>query len=182
LKYVSDGQHLIGHFGSYGADVRSLLYERLPAIMESAHAPSLLLLGEGSDRFRVALLRRHPSWAPRVHAGGYLPAADLGAHIAACDLFVQPYPDGITSRRTSAMACLSRARPIVTTSGRLTEPLWAESGAVAIADVADSTAFASAALALLADDEARVALGACGEHVYDERFSVTQIVNTLRAA
>ena len=61
-----------------------------------------------------------------MHAAGYLSPAELSAHIAACDLFVQPYPDGITSRRTSAMACLSRARPVVTTTGHLTEPLWAE--------------------------------------------------------
>jgi len=89
-----------------------------------------LLLGAGSERFREALVERHPSWSARVHAAGYLSASDLGAHIAACDLFVQPYPDGITSRRTSAMACLSRGRPVVTTSGRLTEPLWAETRAV----------------------------------------------------
>ena len=67
---------------------------------------------------------------------------DLSAHIAACDLFVQPYPDGITSRRTSAMACLSQARPVVTTTGHLTEPLWAESDAVALVDVDDCAAFA----------------------------------------
>jgi glycosyltransferase involved in cell wall biosynthesis len=181
LKYA-DGRPLVGHFGSYGSAVTSLLAERLAPIMEGRSAPSLLLLGAGSERFREALIGRHPSWYGRVHAAGYQPATDLAAHIAACDLFVQPYPDGITSRRTSAMACLSRGRPVVTTTGHLTEPLWAESGAVATADVADSEAFASVANALLADPERCAALGARGERVYADRFSVMQIVKALRAA
>src|SRR4030095_5175189 len=108
--------------------------------MEGAVEPSLLLLGAGSERFRDALIERHPSWSARVHAAGYLSASDLGAHIAACDLFVQPYPDGITSRRTSAMACLSRGRPVVTTSGHLTAPLCAETRAGEIVEGANIAA------------------------------------------
>ena len=182
LKYVAEGQHLLGHFGSYGTAVTSLLLDRLPHIMEGTVAPSLLLLGAGSERFRDALIERHPSWSTRVHAAGYLPASDLGAHIAACDLFVQPYPDGITSRRTSAMACLSRGRAVVTTTGHLTEPLWAETRAVEIADVADSATFVSRVVSLLTHAHARAELGARGQRVYEQRFSVSQIVNVLRAA
>ena len=53
---------------------------------------------------------RHPDWAPRVHAAGFLDGAALAAHLAACDVLMQPYPDGVTSRRTSVMACLSQGR------------------------------------------------------------------------
>jgi glycosyltransferase involved in cell wall biosynthesis len=182
LKYVADGRQLIGHFGSYGPAVTALLFTHLPPIMDGAFTPSLLLLGSGSEQCRDGLVRRYPSWETRVHAAGYVAASDLGAHIAACDLFVQPYPDGITSRRTSAMACLSSGRPVVTTTGHLSEPLWAETGAVAIADVTDSTAFASAVVNLLAHAEARAALGARGQQVYAERFSVTKVIDALRAA
>jgi glycosyltransferase involved in cell wall biosynthesis len=182
LTYAAEGRHLLGHFGSYGEAVTSLLFTRLEPVMDGALAPSLLLLGAGSERFRDALISRHPAWAARVHAAGYLSSSDLTAHITACDLFVQPYPDGITSRRTSAMACLSQGRPIVTTSGHLTESLWAETRAVAIADVDDPAAFASAVIDLLAHDDARVALGVRGQQVYTERFSVNQIVSALRAA
>jgi glycosyltransferase involved in cell wall biosynthesis len=182
LRYASAGQHLLGHFGSYGAAVTSLLLERLAPVMDGPLRPSLLLLGAGSEQFRDALISRYRWWNARVHAVGYLSQSDLGAHIAACDLFVQPYPDGITSRRTSAMACLSRGRPVVTTTGHLTEPLWAETGAVAIADVTDSQAFASAVFSLLTHDDARMALGARGRQVYAERFSVTRVLNALRAA
>jgi hypothetical protein len=182
LTYATEDAHLLGHFGSYGDSVTTLLLERLPAIMEGALTPSLLLLGAGSERFRQALIRQHPNWESRVHATGYLSGSDLGAHIAACDLFLQPYPDGISSRRTSAMACLSRQRAVVTTSGHLTEPLWSETGAVAIADVSDAAAFSSAVINLLEHDAARMALAARGHQICDEHFSVTQVLKTLRAA
>jgi len=182
LKYVDEGRHLLGHFGSYGVAVTGLLLERLPSIMDGPFTPSLLLLGAGGEQFRAALIEQHPDWTDRVHATGYLPPSDLGDHIAACDLFVQPYPDGITSRRTSAMACLSRGCAVVTTTGHLTEPLWEETGAVAIADVADTAGFVSAVRSLLEKDDARLALGARGQRVCAERFSVMRVVNTLRAA
>jgi glycosyltransferase involved in cell wall biosynthesis len=182
LKYVADGRHLLGHFGTYGAAVTGMLLERLPPVMNGSFSPSLLLLGSNGEAFRDVLIARFPWWKDRVHATGYLSPSDLSAHIAACDVFVQPYPDGITSRRTSAMACLSRGRPVVTTSGHLTEPLWAETGAVAIADVNDSSGFASAVVNLLGHVGARSVLSTRGQRLYAERFSIERIVTTLRAA
>lgn len=182
LKYVNDGRFLLGHFGSYGSDISRLLEERLQPVMDGSLAPSLLLLGAESGRFRQQLLTRHPSWSARVHAAGYVAPASLGVHIAACDVFVQPYPDGITSRRTSAMACLSQAKPVVTTTGHLTEALWAETGAVLLADVADRSAFASAVSFLLGDERARKDLSRRGHQIYVERFTVGRVVDALRAA
>jgi glycosyltransferase involved in cell wall biosynthesis len=182
LKYVAGSQHLIGHFGTYGAAVTGLLLERLLPIMNGPLKPSLLLLGSGGQHFREAVVRAHPGLRDRIHAAGYLSPADLVAHIAACDVFVQPYPDGITSRRTSAMACMSQGRAVVTTTGHLTEQLWLETGAVATADVADASGFVSTTVRLLEQNEARVALGARGQRVCIERFSVAQVVNSLRAA
>jgi len=178
-KYAGDGQPLVGHFGSYGDDVSSLLEGRLPAIMESAAKPALLLIGERSDVFCNALIARRPAWSARVYATGYVPTAALAGYVGACDLLLQPYPDGITSRRTSAMACLSVGRPVVTTAGHLTEPLWSESGAVALADVADVEGFTSTAIRLIADADARGRLGQQGQRLYRERFSVSHVVDAL---
>lgn len=178
-KYVGPSQLLIGHFGSYGDSVAALLERRLPAIMEAQGLPSLLLVGARSEEFRTALIARHPAWNARVHASGFVPAARLASYLEACDLFVQPYPDGITSRRTSAMAALSLGRPIVTTSGHLTERLWAQTGAVALANVADDNSFAVAAIRLMSDASARTRLGQQGQRVYRERFSVAHVIDAL---
>ena len=180
--YAGVSQPLIGHFGSYGGVVSGLLAERLPAIMESASQPSLLLIGAGSDAFRTALIDRHPTWTTRVHATGFVQSAHLSRYLDACDLFLQPYPDGISSRRTSAMACLSRGRAVVTTSGHLTEPLWEESGAVLLADVADSAAFAETVTRLLRSPGERHQLAARARSLYEQRFDLTHTVAALQAA
>lgn len=181
-RYGKAPKPLVGHFGSYGSYVTDLLEARLPSIMDSALEPSLVLLGAGSDRYRDALVERHPGWRGRVHASGYVPLQELGTHIAACDLFIQPYADGITSRRTTAMACLSQGKPVVTTNGYLTEPFWSQTGAVILTDVDDAHAFVSNVNRLLRDDEERRRLGARGQTLYAERFAVHNVVATLRAA
>ena len=62
--------------------------------------------------------RRH-RWRPSSVARecmrqAYWPCPILSRHLQACDVLVQPYPEGITSRRTSAMAALAHGRAIVT--------------------------------------------------------------------
>ena len=95
-------------------------------------------------------MARHGSLAGRVSATGTLNASDLSAHIAACDVLLQPYPDGVTSRRTTAMAGLFARVPVVTTQGKLTERFWQE-GAVKLADVGDVNGIVRHVLQLLAD-------------------------------
>lgn len=181
-RYAVDETLLIGHFGSFGTDVTALLEAWLPSVMAHAAQPSLLLLGSGSDAYRDRLVESQPEWASRIHSGGYVPGALLAEHIAACDLFLQPYPDGITARRTTAMACLSQGRPVVTTHGASTEPLWSESGAVALGRVDDPAACIAAVNVLVESLQKRQALGAQGRALYLRTFDVSHVVGTLKAA
>jgi glycosyltransferase involved in cell wall biosynthesis len=176
------GRPLVGHFGTYGEAVATLLEERLAGVMEGASQPALLLLGAGGEGFATRLLTRHPHWAGRVHATGYLSPDRLDAHLAACDLLMQPYPDGITVRRTSAMAAMARGRAVVTTTGHLTEDLWAEQEAVVLVDVRDVARFTGEVERLLRDVSARRHLGARARAAYEAHFSVDRLIHTLRAA
>src|SRR6185437_1536634 len=97
----------------------------------------------------------------------------------ACDLFVQPYPGGVTSRRSSAMAALAHGLPVVTTSGPMTEPVWSESGGVATAPEGDAEGLALAAAALLADPAALARLAEAGCALYRRRFSIERVVEAL---
>ena len=117
-----------------------------------------------------------------MHATGYLSPDLLDTHLTACDVLMQPYPDGITVRRTSAMAALARGRAVVTTTGHLTEPLWADQDAVALVDVADAARFTGEVDRLLRDLPARRSLEARARAAYDAHFSVDRLIHTLRAA
>jgi hypothetical protein len=181
-RFARVEQPIVGHFGSRGAAVAALLDSCLPSIMQGPCAPTLLLLGADGRAYRDALGARHPEWAARVHATGFLDGPELAAHLAVCDVLVQPYPDGVTSRRTSVMACLSQGRAVVTTAGRLTEPLWHRSHAVSLAGVGDADALAEAVVRVLADARARAQLGVRARQLYLDTFSVERVVTTLRAA
>jgi glycosyltransferase involved in cell wall biosynthesis len=181
-RFAPADQPIVGHFGSHGAAVATLLDDSLPSIMDGPCRPALLLLGADGPAYRDALVAHHPAWAPRVHAAGFLDGAALATHLAVCDVLVQPYPDGVTSRRTSVMACLSQGRAVVTTAGRLTEPLWRTSRAVSLVGVGDAAGMAEAVVRVLADAGARAQLGTRARQLYLDTFSVERIVNALRAA
>jgi glycosyltransferase involved in cell wall biosynthesis len=181
LRYAGPSALLLGHFGTYGLPVRRLLDEVAPAVLDGPSRPSLLLLGAHGDEFRRDFIQAHPDLAERVHAPGRLPVDEVANHLAACDLAIQPYPDGINSRRTSAMASLAQGLPVVATKGRLTEPLWNERGAVALAEVGDWDLFVSHVERLLGDPAARRQLGDTGRALYDSRFGLRHTIEALRA-
>jgi glycosyltransferase involved in cell wall biosynthesis len=173
---------IVGHFGTYGDHVGKELLALLPAIVEQAPVIRFAFLGAGSEEFLERLKQRHPHIASRAWAAGRLPAEQVAAVLSACDLLIQPYPDGITTRRTSAMAGLKNGVATVSTDGELTERIWKDTGAVALAPVADRAAFARTVARLLADPPARQALAMAGVRTYERHFSMPRTIAMLRAA
>jgi glycosyltransferase involved in cell wall biosynthesis len=154
----------------------------VPAILQRTPNAAIVLLGQRGERFHQQLVRDHPQLAARIHATGTLAPQALADHIGACDLLIQPYPDGISSRRTSAMAGLALGIPMITTTGHLTEDLWADTRAVSLVRVDDSEALTAETLRLLSDDAARRDLGARGCDVYRQRFDLRHTISALRRA
>lgn len=166
---------VIGHFGTYGNHVGRQMEVVLPAMLRRLPAARALLVGRGGEAFA----RRLPTDVrDRVDATGPLPGADAAAALRACDLLVQPYPDGVTTRRTSMMAALTTALPVMTTIGALTEPVWARTSAVALA--ADVPALVETAARLAGDPAARTALGARGRELYDAQFALNVTIARIR--
>ncbi len=173
--------HLIGHFGTYGTHVAPLLQAALTSLLLEDARLSAVCAGAGSDAFVRDTLAAARPLTGRVHATGRLSAAEASSALAACDLLIQPYVDGVTTRRTSVMAGLINGRAIVTTSGRLTEAVWPETRAVATAPAGDVDALVHAVRALLSDEPARAALAARGDRTYRERFALAHTIDRLRA-
>jgi glycosyltransferase involved in cell wall biosynthesis len=179
-RYAPAGNLIVGHFGAYDRHTIKLLLNSVPALLREQTNCALLLLGRGSDAARDELTRRRPELSGRIHATGTLAAAELSLHISACDVMLQPYIDGVSSRRTSLMVGLSHGVPVVTTIGRLTESLWAESEAVVLVPVEDASALVDVTGQLLADEARRRHLGAAARRLYDERFDVKRTITALR--
>jgi glycosyltransferase involved in cell wall biosynthesis len=170
---------LLGHFGTYGEHVANELRQVLPAIWRMLPAARVLLVGEGSLGFAHGLQALAPS-PSSLEATGRLTAMDAAAALRACEVLVAPFPDGVTTRRTSLMAALTTGRPVVTTDGPLTERVWRETGAVALVSVGDAGSFAREVTRLGQDAACREALGTRGRRLYDERFDLSHTVKALR--
>lgn len=175
--HVGDEARIVGHFGTFGGWFR----ERLSPVLGPTLAGDdwhVLLVGRGANDVAAELRATNPSGASRVHAREG-EAEKVAAAIAACDLLVQPYPDGPTTRRGSLMAALALGRPVVTNDGELTDDVF-RSGAVALAR--DAAALAPEVTRLLGDAEALSTLGRAGAALYEASFSLERTVARLRAA
>lgn len=180
-QYAPAGEGLIiGHFGTYAQHITNSLKTVLSSLLIGHAERTALLLGRGGDGLRDELIRLYPELTGRVYATGSLSAEDLSRHLSACDVMLQPFGDGVSGRRTSVMTALAHALPIVTTSGALTEALWAESGAVVLAPAADVKAQAKAIEHLLVDSESRGNLNVAAAKLYRERFDVQHTIAALR--
>jgi hypothetical protein len=174
-RFAAREEPLVGHFGTYGRWIAEMLE---PIVLGLRHRT--LLLGRGSREFRGRLVERNPSAADRISAAGELDPANAAEHLAACDALVQPYPDGVTTRRSSMMAGLALGVPTVTNAGELTEPLWDESRAVALARAPDASSIIGCADALAGDAARRAELSRGAAQLYRDRFSVDRTVGILR--
>lgn len=170
---------IVGHFGTYGDHIKTDLAPILVELLSARDDLLALCIGARGDSFVADMNRAHPELEGRLFAPGLLSRRDVSLHLQACDIVIQPYPDGASSRRTSLMAALVNGAPTITTSGALTEAIWISGGAVPIAPSNDSRAIVAQALKLLDDDESRKLVGEQAKDFYAGNFSLTQSLETL---
>lgn len=167
------GAVLIGHFGTYGALIAPLLESVLPGLLAKDAGRRAVLIGRGSEAFAAKI-------GARVHAAGQLEDRDAAAHLAACDVLFQPFPDGVTGRRTSLMAGLALGKPVVTNDGHLTDGFWRTTDALALARSPEAAELVACAESVLANPAGWTGMGERARALYRERFAMEQVVRALR--
>jgi glycosyltransferase involved in cell wall biosynthesis len=173
---------IIGHFGTYPAAIAAMLRAIIPRVLASDSSAMILLIGANGDAFRQLLVSETPALASRIVATGALPVEDISLALSSCDVMMQPYPDGVSARRSSIMAALGHARAIVTTLGSSTEPLWSQSESVTLVQAGDIAGFASAIRELSHDPVRRCRYATAAKALYMERFDARHIIEALRAS
>ncbi|HET7231338.1 MAG TPA: glycosyltransferase [Longimicrobium sp.] len=172
------GVHVVGHFGTYGGMIAPLLEPALLAVLAPPSTSVALLLGDGGPAFAERLVRQHPALKERIVAPGRLERRVLSVHLQACDVVVQPFPDGVSARRTTAMAALANGVPLVSNAGAYTEPQWAAAG-IPLAALPDPAALAAEVLDLLDDAARRRRLAVSESDFYLREFSMGHTLRTL---
>jgi glycosyltransferase involved in cell wall biosynthesis len=138
-----------------------------------------LLIGRGGQGFARELEATF-AVGGQILTTGFISSDEVASSLVSCDVVLQPYADGISARRTSAMAALALGMPIATNAGAATEPVWRESGAVALANSVAETG--DTAEVILNDPEWAAALRSAAKRLYDEQFSIERTLALLRAA
>jgi len=171
---------LMGHFGIGDALVENQLRQFIPGVLRKSEECCFLLIGKSGERLAEELRIAYPEIAPRIFASGILSTTEISAYIGACDLMVQPYIDGMSTRRTAAMAALASGRALLTTEGHSTEPFWTGCSQVAIVPANDPGALIVRARQLLDDDRERGRMAEAGQRLYIALFNAPLSAQVLR--
>jgi glycosyltransferase involved in cell wall biosynthesis len=171
---------LVGHFGTFGRFHTALMPHVVARILDEAHDRTFVLVGRGGEALRDYIAKERPELAARIVATGGLAPEEVAAHLAACDLLVQPFEDGASTRRGSLMAGVALGRPTIANRGRSTEDLWSAERAIHLTDSHAPHAFAGAVTKLLADANLRERLAENARRLHAERFAMTHTITALR--
>lgn len=166
-------RHILGHFGTFSPEITSLLEPVLQQVLQTQPFAQVLLIGQGSCEFATRLR----PFNRRVVATGALESREVARHLAACDLMVQPFPDGASTRRGSLMAAIALGVPVLSNIGGSSESVWLESGALALNSIENMPMRIAA---LLNDPEQRETIGVAGRILYQQKFSLDRTITALR--
>ena len=174
---------LVGHFGTYGSGISNLLLATIMQLSDKlAATTAFLLMGRGAA---IWLQQASSALAERAACCHVVEDADrlaLATTLAACDTALQPYPDGITTRRTTAMSALSLDVPLVSNDGPLTDPCWrTDLPCARLAATPDGAALATSLAEVLQLPLAeRVAAGAHGRAWYTVHASLAHAAKVVK--
>ncbi|MBK6315598.1 MAG: glycosyltransferase family 4 protein [Blastocatellia bacterium] len=177
---VADSTRVVGHFGLFGPGKDAYLIPFVEAILDRVPEVAIRLVGVGSTKTRQSVVACRPDLGPRMIAVDGVQKDEAVCNLAACDLLVQPYVDGISTRRTSAMAGLALGVATVTHSGESTETLWRESQAVVLAGPTPDD-YAEAVAAVFGDPVLRTQLSERASDLYQKRFHIRYVIERLRS-
>lgn len=142
-------------------------------LAREGHDVIFLQLGAGASRVDVPA-------AFRVVKPGAVPSFRLGALVAAADLMLCPFMDGVSTRRTSFMAGLCQAVAVVGTIGALTDPMLLRQN-LELVEIGNPSRFADRVATLSDDEEARAAAAAKGRRLFEAEFTWDTIAARLLA-
>ncbi len=167
---------VLGVFGTaHAGRLLKWVAEAVGALQSQGVPVRLLYVGPDAERIRRFV---PPSL---LIAPGVLPPADVSACLSTMDLYLAPFIDGVSTRRTSVMAALQHGIPMVSTVGPLTDPVFqaADGESIRLSPVADPSHFIRTTLDLAQNAQERRRMGEAGQKLFTQHFSWEVIAQSL---
>lgn len=170
---LRDSEVVVAAFDSPHPGRSRVLAEIAARAAAGAGATRLLLLGAQATAYDGLPLR--------TTMPGALSAPCLAAHLAAADIFLAPFVDGVSTRRTTLIAALQHGLPIVGTEGDLTDPeLRSGRSCMVLVSPDEPQAFGAATASLVQDTHGRLVAGRGSRELFDRRFAWAALVESMR--
>lgn len=170
---------VLGIFGTaHPSRMLGLIRQSAEAAQQAGHAIQILYMGPDG-----ATIRKTFEGLP-VIADGPLPAEEISRRLAAVDLYLSPFIDGVSTRRGSFITGLQHGLPTLGTCGQWTDSLLkAQDGqAFQLTDVHSPEQFTSHLRTLLDMPLRRAELGQRAAALFEEVFSWPTIANNVLKA
>ncbi len=165
---------LIGCFGSAGVHRDAGLLLATVRRAHPKHSLKLVWLGESglcverrTESRRVT--QTHTDGGDVIWTGP-LPHPEISRTMSACDLFVLPFTDGISTKRGTLAAALLHGLPVLTTRGKRLDDVFVHGENIYLAPLGDEQAFGERLLELARRSELRTRLAKGGRVLHDAHF------------
>jgi glycosyltransferase involved in cell wall biosynthesis len=179
-RLLNGGAHLlVGHFGTYRGTIRALLHRVVAESRLLYPNWKFVFIGRGSREFLSDLETQGVLPRDSAAASGGLGSTETACWIKACDVMVQPYPDGVSTRRTSLMAPLALGKATISNLGHLSDSFWEDSSSIYLAAHPDPRELVAAVSTVLNDCKLRNRLQADAARCYVQRFSLERTIEEL---
>ena len=162
---VGDDDVVLAAFGTGHPSRRLDLVARAAnAVAAAGHGVKLLNIGSGAPPIEGL------AEGIEVHTPGFVTAERAACLISAADLYLAPFVDGVSTRRTTVMAALQHGVAVLGTRGENTDAVLEQEPGIVLTAHGDAEAFASAAGELVGDLERLRELGAGNRRFYEREF------------
>lgn len=165
---ISENTLVLGMFGTVH---EALMLNRVQAAMEAllSRDRKALLLYIGPDGEK---LRRELRDLPVLAEGPFEPE-EVSRRLAAIDIYLAPFVDGISTRRSSMVTALQRSLPVVGTDGHKTDSYLKSMNnkSLLLSPVNDEQGFANLVVKLAEDENLRCSIAVAASQMYEDHFS-----------
>jgi glycosyltransferase involved in cell wall biosynthesis len=158
-----------------GGKLPGFVWDAWTRLAGQPRVAALLLIGaERRDAIRAGVQPPRPD---AIVYTGYVTAETASRLLSCADVFMAPFVDGISARRTSALCGMEHGVATVTTRGHLTDPHLFEACPAILVTTAGSAAFCDAVEALVKSPERRTALAHGASQFFARHFTLPMLAD-----
>jgi glycosyltransferase involved in cell wall biosynthesis len=176
---IGPEKRVLGIFGTaHPSRMLGLIRQASEAAQQAGHDIVILYMGPDGG-----IIEETFKGLP-VIADGPLPADEISRRLAAVDIYLSPFVDGVSTRRGSFITGLQHGLPTLGTLGPWTDSLLKAQAdqAFLLADVATPEQFSTHLLTLLAAPDRCAAMGKQGQIFHEANFSWPTIASHMLRA